>query len=152
MVACHDVITCHIQTNLQTGFFGQLNSPENHIVFLYQITLYKQISISLEHLQRQFFRFQRRRCSQICAERALSVRRYKSRRHSRRQCIRNQQVGFRSMLQQTFPKKVTIRIIIYLSDEPGSRSKLRHATDCISGRATGSQMSFHTAKFFIDFQ
>jgi len=56
------------------------------------------------------------------------------------------------MLQQTFPKKVTIRIIIYLSDEPGSRSKLRHATDCISGRATGSQMSFHTAKFFIDFQ
>ena len=90
MVTRHDVITCHVQTNLQAGFLCQFDSAENHVVLLHQIALYKQISISFEHLQRQLFRFQCGRRSQICAEGAFSVRRYKSRRHSRRLCIRNQ--------------------------------------------------------------
>lgn len=51
MVTRHDVITCHVQTNLQAGFLCQFDSAENHVVLLHQIALYKQISISFEHLQ-----------------------------------------------------------------------------------------------------
>ncbi len=61
MITRHNIIACHIQANLQTGLFGQFDGTKNHIVFLYQIAFYKQVSISFEHLQRQIFRFQCRR-------------------------------------------------------------------------------------------
>ena len=56
------------------------------------------------------------------------------------------------MLQQAFPKKAAVRIIINLSYEPGARPKLRHGADGISGRASGGLMRLHPAKVFIDFQ
>ena len=56
------------------------------------------------------------------------------------------------MLQQAFPKKAAVRIIINLSYEPGARPKLRHGADGISGRPSGGLMRLHPAKVFIDFQ
>ena len=50
MVLLHNIIACHIQADLQSGFFCQFNGTKYHIMILHQITFNEQISIALKHL------------------------------------------------------------------------------------------------------
>ena len=40
-IISHNVITSHIKTNLQTGFFSQFNGVKNHFMILNEVAFYK---------------------------------------------------------------------------------------------------------------
>ena len=56
------------------------------------------------------------------------------------------------MFQQTIPKKVTVKIIVYFSDKSRTCTKACHCPNRISGRTSVSQMRLYPAEIFTNFQ